>query len=421
MIYDVIVIGGGPSGIFAAIAAKKHGSKVLLIEKNNKLAIKMGISGGGRCNLTNNSATEKIIENIPGNGRFLYSALNQFSNNDTIVFFEQELGVKTKVEDNGRVFPKSDNASTLIEALNKYLINIGVEILYNTEVVELLSTNNQIEGVQLSSGVLTKCNSVILATGGLSYPNTGSTGDGYRMARHLGHQITELFPSSVSLLSDDQLITERLVQGISLKGVELTLYNPQGKKVKIENGDIIFTHFGISGPAALKISRNIYFMQKEYGNDQPFKLSINLFPEKDETELFKMISDLIANNPKKSLLNGFQGFLPEKLLKAIFNKNSLFMDKKMVELNKDDLNYLIAFFKKFTISITGTKLINEAIVTGGGVSLKEINPKTLESKIVKGLFIVGELLDVDAFTGGFNMQVAFSTGFVAGKAASLAI
>lgn len=418
MIYDVIVIGGGPSGIFAAIAAKKHGSKVLLIEKNNKLAKKMGISGGGRCNLTNSSPIEKIIENIPGNGRFLYSALNQFSNSDTIIFFEKELGVKTKVEDGSKVFPASDRSNTLIEALNKYLINIGVEILYNTEVVELLITDKKVEGVQINNGSSIKAKSVILATGGLSYPNTGSTGDGYRIARHLGHRITDLYPSSVSLISEDQIITDRLIQGISLKGIELTLYNPQGKKEKSEYGDIIFTHFGLSGPAALKISRNIYFMQKRYGV-QPFELSINLFPEKTEAELYKLISDLIAYNSKKNLLNGFQGFLPDKLLKVIFNKNSSFENKKMVELNKNDLSYLITLFKNFPINVIGTKSINEAIVTGGGISLKEINPKTLESKIVKNLFIVGELLDVDAYTGGFNMQVAFSTGFVAGKAAAL--
>lgn len=418
MEYDVVVIGGGPSGIFAAIAARKHGSKVLLIEKNNKLAKKMGISGGGRCNLTNSSSIEKIIENIPGNGRFLYSSLNQFSNSDTIIFFEKELGVKTKVEDNGRVFPESDSSSTLIEALNNFLIEIGVEILYNTEVVELLTIDKIIVGVQLSNGFSIKTNSVILATGGLSYPNTGSTGDGYRIARNLGHQITELYPSSVSLISEDQIIKERLIQGISLKGIELTLYNPQGKKEKTEYGDIIFTHFGLSGPAALKISRNIHFIYKKYGI-QPLELSINLFQEKNEEELYEMISDLIANNPKKSLLNGFQGFLPDKLLKVIFNKNSSFKDKKMIELNKNDLNYLITIFNKFTVNLVGTKPINEAIVTGGGVSLKDINPKTLESKIVKNLFIVGELLDIDAFTGGFNMQVAFSTGFVAGKAACL--
>lgn len=198
----------------------------------------------------------------------------------------------------------------------------------------------------------------------------------------------------------------------------MTLYNPNGKKVKSEYGDIIFTHFGLSGPAALKISRNIHFLYKKYG-ELPLKIGINIFPEKNEEQLYKMISDLIDSNPKKSILNGFQGFLPEKMLKVIFNKNSSIIDKKMVELDKNDLNYLIDSFKRFIINVIGTKSINEAIVTGGGVSLKEINPKTLESKIVKGLFIVGELLDIDAYTGGYNMQAAFSTGFVAGKAASI--
>lgn len=418
MIYDVVVIGGGPSGIFAAIAARNNGAEVLLIEKNNLLARKMSISGGGRCNLTNSSTVDKIIENIPGNGRFLYSTLNQFSNTDTIIFFEKELGIKTKVEDNGRVFPVTDRSSTLIEALNKYLINIGVEILYDTEVVELIIANKRIKGVQLNNGLAIKANSVILATGGISYPNTGSTGDGHRMASELGHQVTELYPSSVSLLSEDKFIKERLIQGITLKDIELTLYNPNGKKEKSEYGDIIFTHFGLSGPAALKISRNIHFLYTKYG-ELPLKISINIFPEKNEEQLYRMISDLIASFPKKSILNGFQGFLPEKLLKVIFNKNSSIIDKKMVELDKNDLNYLIESFKRFKINVIGTKSINEAIVTGGGVSLKEINPKTLESKIVKGLFIVGELLDIDAFTGGYNMQAAFSTGFVAGKAASI--
>lgn len=413
--YDAIVVGGGPSGMFAAIGAKDENTKVLLIEKNNTLGNKMKISGGGRCNLSNTSDIDNLIKNIPGNGRFLYSALNQFSNNDVINFFENTLGVKTKVEDRGRVFPMDDNSKTLIDSLHSYLEKIGVDIIFNSTVKELIINNNKAEGVILEYNQKIIGRSIILATGGVSYPKTGSTGDGHFIAKAAGHHITDLFPSSVPLLSEDYAIKERLLQGISLRNVEISLYDSLNKLIKKEQGDMIFTHFGLSGPAILRISRYVYLTQ--LNNNKPLKLLIDILPDIGEIELTDDITKIITENSKKQLFNGFKGLLPEKLLLVIINMITDNPEKKLIELSIKEKQELVNLIKKFPVNVVGTKQLKEAIVTGGGINIKEINPKTLESKLIEGLFFVGELIDIDAYTGGFNMQVAFSTGFVAGKSA----
>lgn len=417
MAYDVIVVGGGPSGMMAAISARLHGSTVILIEKNDELGFKMKISGGGRCNLSNTAPINELIENIPGNGRFLYSGLNQFSNIDVIKFFEEELKVKTKVEDRGRVFPVSDRSKTLIDALRNYLLNSGVKILFNSEVEDISIIDKSVKGVLLKDGSLIEGNKIILGTGGISYPKTGSTGAGLEIAKSLGHSISDLYPSSVPLLSDDNFITDKILQGVSLRNVELTLYDSNKKKVISEYGDMIFTHFGISGPVVYRVSRYVYLTQKKH-NQSPLLLELDIFPQISSDELIKDLNTYIKNNQMKLTINGFTGLLPEKILTLIISEIGI-ATKKMVELNQKDLLKLVNLLKAFPINIVRTKPINEAIVTGGGVNIKEINPKTFESKIIEGLYIVGEMLDVDAFTGGYNMQVAFSTGYVAGKSASM--
>lgn len=416
MKYDVVIIGGGPSGILAAIAARKNGANTLLIEKNNKLGRKMLISGGGRCNLSNISSIEKIIENIPGNGRILYGAFHQFSNMDLIHFFEDELNIKTKVEDKGRVFPATDRSKTLVDALTKYLKHLGVQIKLESSVEELLIEDNNITGVRLLNDQIIKTKSIILATGGKSFPKTGSTGDGYKFAKKAGHTVKELYPSSVPLNSEDMIIKEKLLQGISLKNVELTLYDPNGKRVITEEGDMIFTHFGISGPVVLRLSRSVALSQKKFGNIS-LKVTIDSFPQYSSQELVSIFNDLIEKNPKKQVLNGLNGFLPEKYLKglAIINEDIFF--KKMNQLGKKDLQNLSFIMKNFSLNITGHRSLDEATVTGGGVNIKEINPKTFASKIIEGLYIAGELLDIDGHTGGYNIQAAFTTGFVAGNSA----
>lgn len=421
MRYDVIVIGGGPSGIFAAISAKRTGAKVVLIEKNDKLGKKMLISGGGRCNLSNNGPIDFLIKNTPGNGKFLYSAFHQFSNNDLIQFFEKDLGIQTKVEDNGRVFPKSDRSKTLIEALTKHIVEQGIDILYHTSVEEIVTKEDRVTGVKIREKDQIQINEVegnvvVLATGGISFPKTGSTGDGYKFAKGLGHTVKDLFPTSVPILSNDKIIRNKLLQGISLRNIKISLIDQNGKLVKAEKGDLLFTHFGISGPAALRLSRDVALREKNKDNYN-LKVEIDIIPENKETEILENIERMIEDNPQKTVFNGLKGLLPDKLLHVVLSNLDNVETKKMVELGKKRLNKLVHHIKHFSLTISGTRSIQEAFVTGGGISIREIDPKTLSSKKWKGLYIVGELLDIDAFTGGFNMQAAFSMGYVAGQAA----
>lgn len=415
MNYDVIVIGGGPAGISAAITAKQTGKKVLLIEKNRRIGKKLLITGGGRCNFTNISPSETFIANIPGNGRFLYSALNQFSNTDLIDFFKVKLNIDIKVEEEGRVFPSSEKSSKVVNSLVDYLKTIGVKVMYETTVNMIVTDSSKVTGVALNNDKIINGEAIILATGGLSYPETGSTGEGYKIAKDLGHNIKELFPSSVSLISEDLLIKNKGLQGLSLVDKELSLFDTNNKCIKKEFGDIIFTHFGLSGPAILRMSRSVTVYHKKNGK-VPLKLLIDIFPKDTEEELIMKIKNLVSKNPKKNLFNGLKDLLPEKLLKYIINSND-FKFQNMNELNIKDIKKIINDTKKFSVNISDTKSINEAIVTGGGIDIKQVNPKTLGSKLIKGLFFAGEVLDIDAYTGGYNIQIAFSTGYVAGKSA----
>lgn len=419
MHYDVIVIGGGSSGLMAGIAAATRGAKTLLLEKGNKLGRKLGISGGGRCNVTNSKELEDLIRHIPGNGRFLYSSLSIFGNTDIITFFEG-MGIKLKEEDNGRMFPVSDKAKSVVDALVNKARSLGVELRLDTPVAEVLYSGGRTEGVRLRSGETVRSRAVIIAVGGKSVPHTGSEGDGYAWAEAAGHTITELFPTEVPLVSREAFILSKELQGISLRDVAVTVWNPKGKKAVEHKGDMLFTHFGLSGPAALRCSQFIHKIKKQSG-DPTVRITIDLFPEQTADELFRHITSLAMNEPKKAFKNILKGWLPERMIPILLKKTGLREDVTFDNLPKQPLLTLSALLKAFPVQISGTLSIEEAFVTGGGVNLKEIDPRTMESKLMGGLYFCGEVLDIHGYTGGYNITAAFSTGYTAGQSAAEAI
>lgn len=413
--WDVIVVGGGPAGMMAAARAATLGARVLLLEKNESLGRKMLITGGGRCNLTNNADIDEMIANIPGNGKFVYSALHQFSGQDLRDFL-RSLGIKTKVEARGRIFPVSDRAADVVQALTGYLKQIGVKISYAAKVSALLVADQTCQGVKINEQVVT-AKAVVLATGGLSYPATGSTGDGYKLARQMGHSVTPLFPAAVSITCNDPWIINREVQGLSLKDVTITLYNPKGKTLAAAVGDVIVTHWGLSGPGALQVSRSVAVAcQKD--SKALIQGKIDLFPGCPLADLEQKLTKNLGQAGKRSIKNVLAESIPERLTKTLLNLADLPLERPANMVNQRDISNLVALLKGLPIHITGTRPIQEATVTAGGIKVNEINPRTMESKLIKGLFFAGEVLDVDAQTGGFNMQVAFSTGYVAGEAAA---
>lgn len=401
--------------MMAAARAATLGARVLLLEKNESLGRKMLITGGGRCNLTNNADIDEMIANIPGNGKFVYSALHQFSGQDLRGFL-RSLGIKTKVEARGRIFPVSDRAADVVQALTGYLKQIGVKISYAAKVSALLVADQTCQGVKINEQVVT-AKAVVLATGGLSYPATGSTGDGYKLARQMGHSVTPLFPAAVSITCNDPWIINREVQGLSLKDVTITLYNPKGKTLAAAVGDVIVTHWGLSGPGALRVSRPVAVAcQKD--SKALIQGKIDLFPGCPLADLEQKLTKNLGQAGKRSIKNVLAESIPERLTKTLLNLADLPLERPANMVNQRDISNLVALLKGLPIHITGTRPIQEATVTAGGIKVNEINPRTMESKLIKGLFFAGEVLDVDAQTGGFNMQVAFSTGYVAGEAAA---
>ncbi|AJS61282.1 BaiN/RdsA family NAD(P)/FAD-dependent oxidoreductase [Paenibacillus sp. IHBB 10380] len=416
MTYNVIIIGGGSAGLMAAVSASQHGAKVLLVEKGNKLGRKLGISGGGRCNVTNAKELDELIKHIPGNGRFLHSALATFSNRDIMAFFE-DLGIRLKEEDNGRMFPITDKAKTVVDALITKVRSQGVEIRLQCPVDKVLYKDGLVQGIKLRSGEVIKSHNVIIAVGGKSVPQTGSEGDGYVWAEQAGHTITDLYPTEVALTSNEPFIQNKELQGLSLRNISLSVWNPKNKKVIEHQGDMIFTHFGISGPTALRCSQFVVKSIKQY-KTKTVALTLDLFPDKTADQVSQETLILLKDEAKKAVKNALKGYIPDRLIPRFLLKAGIEEDLTFDHIPKLQLTELTKLIKSFPISIDGTLSIKEAFVTGGGVNLKEINPKTMESKLMPGLFFCGEVMDIHGYTGGYNITAAFTTGYTAGKNAS---
>lgn len=416
MKYDVIVIGGGPSGLMAAVSAGMKGASVLLLDKGDTLGRKLAISGGGRCNVTNAGEIDYIIKNIPGNGKFLFSAFSTFSNQDIIRFFEG-LGIQLKEEDRGRMFPVSNKAKDVVQALLKKIKSLGVDILTDRPVAEVIYKENKVYGARLQTGEMIQSPSVIVAVGGKSVPQTGSTGDGYVWAKQAGHTITELFPTEVPITSNEPFILNRVLQGLSLRNIHLTVLDPiKQKKIIGHEGDMIFTHFGLSGPVVLRCSQFVVKSLKKYDTHE-ILLILDLFPNKKENLVLEELTHLAEQEPKKAIKNVLKGYLPERMIPVMLQKAELDETTTYAHLPKEPFELLAHLIKRFPIRVNGTLSIEEAFVTGGGISLKEIEPKTMHSKLMPGLFFCGEILDIHGYTGGFNITAAFATGFTAGKGA----
>ena len=410
---NVIVIGGGPAGILSAIKSAKEGNRVTIFEKNDKCGKKLLITGKGRCNITSSIEIEDFIKNIPGNGKFLYSAFQNFSNQDIIKMLENE-GVKTKVERGNRVFPVSDKSIDVLNALLNILKKLNVKIVYNTEITDILVNENKVTGVITNTKEKIKADKVILATGGRSYPATGSTGDGYKMAKKLGHTVTEIRPSLVPLTIHEEKMCQKL-QGLSLRNVKITIRH--NKKIIYEDfGEMIFTHFGVSGPIILSASTILlrYKNIKELLKNKEIELLIDFKPALNKEKLDLRIRRDFEEFKNKQFKNSLNQLLPQKLIPVIIEKSEIDEDKKVNEITKEERQKLVNLLKEFKLTIKDFKEIEYAIVTAGGINIKEINPKTMESKIIKGLYFAGEIIDVDGYTGGFNLQIAYSTGYTAG-------
>jgi predicted Rossmann fold flavoprotein len=415
MDFDVIVVGGGPAGLMAAIAAAGHGAHVLLLDKGDKLGRKLAISGGGRCNVTNAMPIDELIKHIPGNGRFLYSALSSFNNQDIIHFFEH-LGVDLKEEDHGRMFPVSNNAKSVVTALLREMQALKITIKTNTPIQTVLYSDC-VTGVKKMNGEKLSAASVIVAVGGKSVPQTGSTGDGYAWAKAAGHTVTELYPTEVPLTSDEPFIQQKKLQGLALSDVSVTLVNPKGKAIQTHRWDMIFTHFGLSGPAILRLSQFVVKALKKFKTKDVVVL-IDSKPDLHENELNTQLLGFAKNEPKKAIKNVWKGLVPERYLMFLLEQIKLSPDRTFHELSKEDVRKMAEALKHFPVRISGTLSIEKAFITGGGVSLKEVNPKSLESKLMPGLFFCGEILDIHGYTGGYNITSAFVTGHAAGIAAA---
>ena len=402
----VVVVGGGAAGMMAAYQAAKNGHKVILVDKNEKLGKKIYITGKGRCNLTNAGELEEIFSNIMTNRKFLYSALYSFTNDDVINFFETN-GMKTKIERGNRVFPVSDHSSDVISTVAKTLRKNHVDIRLFTPVKDLIITNDKACGVLLENGEKIMCDSVIIATGGLSYPSTGSTGDGYRFAKDSGHTINKCEPSLVPMNIKEEWVKE--LQGLSLRNVNVRIINGK-KKLYNELGEMLFTHFGVSGPLILSASAMI---NRKYF-DENLKIIIDLKPALDMEQLNKRILRDFEEELNKQFKNSLNKLLPSKLIPVVINLSGIDPDKQVNTITKEERQKLAYQLKNLEISFNGFRGWNEAIITKGGISVKDINPSTMESKIVNNLYFCGEILDLDALTGGYNLQIAWSTGYLAG-------
>ncbi|MEH7181320.1 NAD(P)/FAD-dependent oxidoreductase [Neobacillus vireti] len=417
MQYDVVVIGGGPSGLMAAIAAGEKGLKVLLIDKGDKLGRKLAISGGGRCNVTNRLPVEEIIKHLPGNGKFLYSAFSIFSNEDIIKFFEK-LGIELKEEDHGRMFPVSNKAQSVVEALLSQLEKLKVKVYTNSPVADIHYRDGHVSTLILKNGTEIEAKSIVIAVGGKSVPHTGSTGDGYAWAQKAGHTITELFPTEVPVTSNEPFIKNKSLQGLSLREIELSVLNPKGKPLITHRMDMIFTHFGLSGPAVLRCSQFVVKAMKKWKLNEVV-MGLDALPDKKEEEIFQEIIKLVKSEPKKSIKNTLKGFLPERYLLFLLETSEIDPTEQGAMISNEKIRAFAKSCKQFLIKVNGTLPLEKAFVTGGGVSVKEIEPQTMASKLMGGLYFCGEILDVHGYTGGYNITSALVTGRLAGTNAAL--
>lgn len=409
---DVLVIGGGPAGLMAAIAAGEQGAKVVLVDKGNKLGRKLAISGGGRCNVTNRLPVDEIIKHIPGNGRFLYSAFSIFNNEDIIEFFEN-LGIQLKEEDHGRMFPVTDKAQSVVDALINRLHELNVEIRTNSPVIDIEYENGHVKAALLHNKEKLEASAIVVAVGGKSVPHTGSTGDGYPWAEKAGHTITELYPTEVPLTSKEPFIINKTLQGLSLRSVSLSVLNPKGKPIITHTMDMIFTHFGISGPAVLRCSQFVVKAMKKW-NMKEVDMKIDALPDRNEEDLFQEIVKKMKEEPKKALKNVLKGIVPERYLLFLIEKSLLTGNEISSNVSKEKLRNLVKLFKGFTFKVNGTLPLEKAFVTGGGISIKEVEPQTMASKKMNGLYFCGEILDIHGYTGGYNITSALVTGRLAG-------
>ena len=404
----VIVIGAGASGLMAAGTAAENGHNVVLVERNDKVARKVMITGKGRCNVTNNcTLINDLIQNVPTNGRFLYGAFSKFMPIDTMEFFE-DMGVALKVERGNRVFPESDKAVEIVDALNAFSSDAGVKRIKG-RATSLIAENGEIKGVKLEDSEEISADAVIVATGGASYPLTGSTGDGYELAKQVGHTVTELKPSLVPLVCHEGFCMD--LQGLSLRNIEITVLDTDTyKEVYKDFGEMLFTHFGVSGPLVLSASSHMKDIKP-----RKYEIHIDLKPALSYEQLDKRIQRDFLENSNKNFINALDALLPKKLVPVIVKLSGIKPAVKVNQITKQQRSELVNLLKDLKVTVNGFRPIEEAIVTSGGVSVKEIDPKTMESKLVKGLYFAGEVIDVDAYTGGFNLQIAFSTGKLAGS------
>lgn len=399
----VVVIGGGPAGMMAACIAASRGKKTVIIEKNDTLGKKLLITGKGRCNITNSCDISEFISHVPVNGNFLYSAFYTFTNTDLIGMLNS-FGLETKVERGGRIFPVSDKSADVLMVLKKMLVKYGVKLL-NDE-VKAIRVKEDCKEVSVNSGKFIRCSSVVIATGGVSYPRTGSTGDGYKFARKLGHTITQLSPSLVPLVIKSPYIPA--LMGLSLKNVAVKVFC-DGREIYRDFGEMIFTHYGVSGPVILSASSHMRNIGKN-----SYELSIDLKPALDDETLDKRIIRDFEKARNKDFINSLDELLPKKLIDVVVKMCGIPPHKKVNEITRNERRILLSTLKNIRFSVDSFRPISDAIITSGGVSTKEINPKTMESKLCPGIFFAGEVIDVDAYTGGFNLQIAFSTGYLAG-------
>lgn len=408
----VAVIGGGPAGMLAAISAAKSSDDVTLFEKNNILGKKILITGKGRCNITSSLEIEDFISNIPGNGRFLFSVFQNFSNQDIISMLEKE-GVKVKEERGNRIFPVSDRAEDVRFALEKITKKAGVNIKLNSNVKAIEVGEEGVKAVILDNGKF-NADKIILATGGKSYPLTGSNGDGYEIAKKVGHSVKEIRGSLVPMLGDN---TCSKLQGLSLRNIGIYIYDKENdKKIYEDFGEMLFTHFGVSGPTILSSSAHVlrYKNVDEKMRDRSIILKIDLKPALSIEQLDTRILRDFEEVKNKQFKNSLDKLLPKKMIDVIIEKSKIDPDKKVNEITKEERHNLVNLIKNFEVKLLGFRPVDEAIITAGGIIVKEINPKTMESKLVSGLYFAGEIIDVDAYTGGFNLQIAYSTGWTSG-------